>query len=406
MKNIILLLVFCTLLGASCTSVDIQKLGTDEIAPRFTLPVIIGESSFDVNSQKTYTIQNTPLLYTIDWIVLNATIISKSSTSLVVKFDQEVEVVNISANIVDKTGANYDAVYTARKDVYMNVKSSSTIKGPDEISEGKETIYRLTGLTSYNYKNIRWFCDNASLLSIVRSTPMNIGGYYNEVIVKRKTKESAQVKLYAERKANDDGTITSIKNIKLSSLYTLDDVILIGSQSINTARVQLSQLPEDYMTTWDVQGNGYIPYSQNSQYMLLKMNDSESESIVNVMVTSNGRERKFSYLVKPNFDVDLKIVFTYIGDRSGGYGEVYIYNEQGDEVFYDEFESYKVESVKSVILKPGKYVIMGQGSPVENLQYSFEIKQGDVSDANRIMQMSLEIDERMWYPLLTTKTMY
>lgn len=80
MKNIILLLMFCTLLGASCTSVDIERLGTNDIAPRFTLPVITGESSFDVNSQKTYTIQNTPLLYTIDWIVLNATIISKSST--------------------------------------------------------------------------------------------------------------------------------------------------------------------------------------------------------------------------------------------------------------------------------------------------------------------------------------
>ncbi len=406
MKNIVLLLMLCTLLGASCTSVDIEKIGTDEIVPRFTLPVITGESSFDVNSQKTYTIQNTPLLYTIDWIVLNATIISKSSTSLVVKFDQEVEVVNISANIIDKTSANYNAPYTARKDVYMNVKSSSTIKGPDEISDEKETVYRLTGLSSYNYKNIRWFCDNTSLLSILRSTPMNIGGYSNEVIVKRETKESAQVKLYAERKANDDGTVTSVKNIKLPSLYTLDDVKLNSTQAVNTARVQLSQLPEDYTTTWNVQGNGYIPYSQNNQYMLLKLNDPGSESIVNVMVTSNGRERKFSCLVKPNFDVDLKIVFTYIGDRSGGYGEVYIYNEQGDEVFHDEFESYTVESVKSVILKPGRYIIMGQGSPAENLQYSFEIKQGDVSDANRIMQMSLEIDERMWHPLLTTKSMY
>lgn len=405
MKNIFILL-FCTLLGASCTSVEIQNLDTNEFMPRFTLPAIAGESSFDVNSQKTYTIQNTPLLYTIDWIVLNATIISKNSTSLVVKFDKEVDVVNISANIIDKTNANYDAVYTARKDVYINVKSSSIIKGPDEISDEKETVYRLTGLSSYNYKNIRWFCNNTSLLSILRSTSTNTGGYSNEVIVKRKTKESTQVKLYAERKANDNGTITSVKNIKLPSLYTLDDVKLNGSQSINTARVQLSQLPEDYTTTWNVQGNGYIPYSQNNQYMLLKMNDPESESIVNVMVTSNGRERKFSHLVKPNFDVDLKIVFTYIGDRSGGYGEVYIYNEQGDEVFYDEFESYKVESVKSVMLKPGRYVIMGQGSPTENLQYSFEIKRGNMSDANRTMQMSLEIDERMWHPLLTTKSMY
>lgn len=33
MKNIILLLMSCTLLGTSCTSVDIEKLGTDEIAP-------------------------------------------------------------------------------------------------------------------------------------------------------------------------------------------------------------------------------------------------------------------------------------------------------------------------------------------------------------------------------------
>lgn len=100
----------CTLLGISCTSVDIEKLGIDEIAPRFTLPVITGERSFDLNSQKTYTIQNTPLLYAIDWIVLNASVISKSFTFLVVKFDQEVEVTNISANIIEKIRANYDAV--------------------------------------------------------------------------------------------------------------------------------------------------------------------------------------------------------------------------------------------------------------------------------------------------------
>lgn len=283
----------------------------------------------------------------------------------------------------------------------MNATSSSIIKGPNEISEDKEITYRLTGLSSYNYKNVKWFCDNASLLSILKNNPVKEGEYSNEVIVKRKTKAAAQVKLYAERKVNEGLTVTSVKNIRLLSLYTLDDIILKSNQSFNVAKVELLQLPEDYVTVWKVEGNGFVPYSQNNEYMLLKMNDAKDESIVNITVSSNGKERKFSYLAKPNFDVNLKIVFTYIGNGSGGWGDVYIYDENGEEIFYNEFESYGIESVKSIILKPGKYVIMGRGLPTENMQYSFEIKQGNVSDANKTMQMSLQIDDRMWHPLFT-----
>ena len=401
MKNLVLLWMFGILFLGSCTNIDVDSLDDDKIISKSVPPVIVGESSFDLNSQKTYTIQNTPLLYTIEWVVLNATIVSENSTSVVLKFDKNVDVVNISVNVIDKTEGNYNTIYTARKNVYMNATSSSIIKGPNEISEDKEITYRLTGLSSYNYKNVKWFCDNASLLSILKNNPVKEGEYSNEVIVKRKTKAAAQVKLYAERKVNEGLTVTSVKNIRLLSLYTLDDIILKSNQSFNVAKVELLQLPEDYVTVWKVEGNGFVPYSQNNEYMLLKMNDAKDESIVNITVSSNGKERKFSYLAKPNFDVNLKIVFTYIGNGSGGWGDVYIYDENGEEIFYNEFESYGIESVKSIILKPGKYVIMGRGLPTENMQYSFEIKQGNVSDANKTMQMSLQIDDRMWHPLFT-----
>lgn len=92
--------------------------------------------------------------------------------------------------------------------------------------------------------------------------------------------------------------------------------------------------------------------------------------------------------------VSARIVFTYIGNKGGGAGDVFIYNVQGEQVFYGEFESSGMESVQTIELEPGTYMIEGMGTPANSyFNQTFEVGNND-------LQISLEVDENNWHVLI------
>lgn len=103
--------------------------------------------------------------------------------------------------------------------------------------------------------------------------------------------------------------------------------------------------------------------------------------------------------------VNVRLIFTYIGSGRGGAGDIFIDREQGDESLYKELESNGMESVWTFTLPSGKYTIIGNGTPENSLNQSFEINRDDFLSYYNTLQISVEIDERNWH-VMTSKKMY
>nr|WP_320056961.1 hypothetical protein [uncultured Bacteroides sp.] len=103
--------------------------------------------------------------------------------------------------------------------------------------------------------------------------------------------------------------------------------------------------------------------------------------------------------------VNVRLIFTYIGNGNGGSGDIFIDREQGDETLYKELESNGMESVWALTLPSGKYTIIGRGTPENSLNQSFNINRDDFLSYYNTLQISIEIDDRNWH-IMTSKKAY
>lgn len=392
--------VLVTIMLNSCAAELVDNIKLDSNSRTVYMPYISGIGYFTLNSEQEYTLYDPPIGYTTRWDVLNATIVSQNNKSVIIKFDKDVSVVHLSADVRD---LNEPFAYNPRFEIKRHIPPAAyIILGPTSIGEGESWTYKLDGqLNKDNYKNVEWSTsDNALSILKVTSGQMPSGEYYNQIEVKRNFTNKSICTLYA--KILKDGSMkTYSRAIELQKINTIDDIDINASQGFNDAQVKLLNLPSDATISWEVIGDGYRISFQGKDFINLSINNEYSESTVIATVHSNGKTKQFTKFFKPQLNINVKLIFRYIGYNNGGAGDVTISKDYGDDYIYKELESNGMESVQYFTLTPGKYSIEGRGTPLNNLLDSFEIIRSDFSDYTNQLLININIDENNWHMMIS-----
>lgn len=403
MKNIIqlilmqLLLVF---LYVSCEKRD-EIIHNDNISTRSVFNAYIdGDDTFKLNDEKTYYLRELNSSYTVKWEVLNATIMENNRTSIKLKFDIDISTVNIKVNITDNSTNQIATIYkNITQPLGGGTASKILIEGPNIFCEDEMITYKLIGLSESIYQNISWSSSNPNALSIISVTPIKgaTGGTFsNNAVIKRNTKAGGCVYLEAKYKQGGGPIMSYSKKIDLCNLNALNDVELIVSEiDFNTNKAELFNLPDNVVTSWEVIGNGFIPYFQSTDKLFLSVNDDNSQSIIKATMTVNGQTRYLSKVIKPNQEIDVTLIFNHIGSSNSGYADISIQNQKGITVFENEFDSYGGSvSSHTIKLATGRYYIYASGSPNNPFHQSFDIIRSDYGINRTTLLINLDAGDQ------------